>query len=359
MNHKQLFITVSCLVLFAASGMAQQPAEPTQDELLQMQMEALGEQLDAGMERAIVKAGIRAIWNGRGANWMVFAGAMSEPEIATAWGISEEQIQQVKELLDATMEPMEDPTDAISLCLLEAMGLTEEEADGWVPDAETIGWLQDNLLGIMEETMDTMFSMMDTVIADIFDEFLTPEQLRTFQEAQLANIGELPFFSPSIFEALDLTDVQREQMEQIKQELQPEFEATLDSWVDGFMELFNKEFSEFKEEEIYEKLLSRGKAFATQFKIAMFDVLTDEQWFRLQELIDNPPEHALAFRKVLRELFGVSDEESESEESAAAGTEEASDVWIPGPNSWRPGDAIPETYRIERNTRRQFPRGEE
>ncbi|MCL2710480.1 MAG: hypothetical protein FWE95_06340 [Planctomycetaceae bacterium] len=357
MNHKQLFITVSCLLLFAASGMAQQPAEPTQDELLRMQMGALGEQFHAGMQIAMMKAEVRLLWNGQGANWMVFAGAMSEPEIATAWGISEEQIQQVIERWDATMEQMGYPMDAVSLRLLEAMGLTEEEADDWVPDAETIGWLQDNLFGIMEDTLDAMSSMVDTTIADAFDEFLTPEQLRTMQEAQLANIGKLPFFSPNMFEALNLTDAQREQMEQIKQELQPELEALLENWVDGIMASLNEEYSEF-EEESYEELLSRGRAFATQFKIAMFDVLTVEQWIRLQNLIDNPPEHALAFRKVLRELLGVSDEESENEESAAVGIE-AGGMWIPGPNAWRPGDAIPEAYRIERNTRRQFPRGEE
>jgi hypothetical protein len=96
---------------------------------------------------------------------------------------------------------------------------------------------------------------------------------------------------------------------------------------------------------------ANGRAFAAQFKIQMFDVLTDEQWFRLQELIDNPPEHALLFRRHLR---GQSDESEEPEEATVA------DEWVPGPNSWRPGDALFEEYRIERNTRqRQFPRGEE
>jgi len=94
---------------------------------------------------------------------------------------------------------------------------------------------------------------------------------------------------------------------------------------------------------IQEALQSKTKAFSTQFRTRLYDVLTDEQWVRLQELIDNPPEHAKALLKKLREQRG------EAEKTGA---------WSPGPGSWRPGDGIPEGYRIERNTRRQFPRGE-
>jgi Ni/Co efflux regulator RcnB len=81
----------------------------------------------------------------------------------------------------------------------------------------------------------------------------------------------------------------------------------------------------------------------------MFDVLTDEQWARLQKLIDNPPEHAKAYAKKLKEQMG------ESEKTGGA--------WQPGPNSWRPGDPIPEQYRQQREEQRTrqrpgFPRSE-
>jgi Ni/Co efflux regulator RcnB len=32
------------------------------------------------------------------------------------------------------------------------------------------------------------------------------------------------------------------------------------------------------------------------------------------------------------------------------------EVWTPGPNSWQPGDPIPEGYRQERQMKRNFPR---
>ena len=75
----------------------------------------------------------------------------------------------------------------------------------------------------------------------------------------------------------------------------------------------------------------------------MFDVLTDEQWRRLQDLIDNPPAHARVLVQKLREQRGETEENKNN-------------IWVPGPGSWRPGDPIPEVYRIQRNTRGNFPR---
>ena len=357
---------------------------------------------------------------------------------------------------DAATEQMQDSTEAVMINLMEEMGITEEMAMSadWEPDLETMLKMQAEMMNFMEDSMETMGSLMNTVVADAFDEFLSPEQLQTIQESQLANLGELPVFSPSIFEALDLTDAQREQMEQIKQELEPDFEANLDDWVDGFLavqkrvdEEYTKELRAWNESsqaqeqdnadiladhflrewepgqelapgevvtagarnesvadeeppilyvvdraaieeysramaelystrprpedirkrlladdpefrEIWEAMQSKSKTFAAEFKDRMSDVLTVEQRARLQELIANPPEHALAFRKALRERLGLG--ESEESESVASGAVDAeSGVWVPGPNSWRPGDPVPSGFRIERNTRSRFPRGEE
>jgi len=80
----------------------------------------------------------------------------------------------------------------------------------------------------------------------------------------------------------------------------------------------------------------------------MFDVLTDEQWERMIDLIDNPPDYV---KKIL-------DEKRKAREAETASSGESGE-WQPGPGSWQPGDGIPAGYRIERETRsRQFPRGE-
>jgi len=107
---------------------------------------------------------------------------------------------------------------------------------------------------------------------------------------------------------------------------------------------------------ISDAMQSKSKEFAERFKIEMFDVLTDEQWSRLQELIAHPPEHALAFRKALREMLNLG--ESEEGASAASGKiDTESGVWVPGPGSWRPGDPMP--VRIQEQRESRFPRGEE
>jgi hypothetical protein len=139
-------------------------------------------------------------------------------------------------------------------------------------------------------------------------------------------------------------------MERIKMELEPEFEEILEHWVSTEFVLHEMEAEDPEYQRVYDEIQSKGRAFATRFNTLMFDVLTDAQWIRLQRLIDNPPEHALVFRRALK---GLSDEDEKSTEPTRP------EVWVPGPGSWRPGDAIPGEYRIERNTRlRQFPRGE-
>jgi Ni/Co efflux regulator RcnB len=92
-----------------------------------------------------------------------------------------------------------------------------------------------------------------------------------------------------------------------------------------------------------------GKGLANQLKFKMFDVLTDEQWKRMIDLIDNPPDYV---KKLLAER-------RKAREAAANQTANKPGEWMPGPNSWRPGDPVPEQYRQQRNERQgHFPRSE-
>ena len=91
---------------------------------------------------------------------------------------------------------------------------------------------------------------------------------------------------------------------------------------------------------IREEMAILGADFSTWFKVELFDVLTDEQWNKFQNLVDNPPEYIKAWLRVY---------------SSRSKPQEA---WQPGLNSWQPGDPIPEQYRQERNTRGNFPRSQ-
>ena len=225
---------------------------------------------------------------------------------------------------------------------------------------------QKKFLDLMEKSINISCA----ISLDAVENALEPDQKQRIRETLLASMSELPIVILDTFEALGLTDAQKQQMEKIKKELEPEFEKLLDNYIDRQMFLENKRIDELVKQKvklvetskmtpvilkklmtedpeykkIYDDIRAQGRAFATQFKVKLFDVLTDEQWARLQNLINNPPEHAKAYLKKMKE---------QREEAETAGG------WQPGPNSWRPGDPIPEEYRQERNKRRTFPRAED
>jgi len=352
MKTKLVLIAVACLLLFAANGMTQQ-APLQEDWRTLMEQEA---------QRAMLKNTIRSFWYGQGAIVMV-APFLHDPDIRAAWDISDEQFQQIR---DSQKSP------EVQEMMLEMQSLLRNPDDPLMQNAD-------------EETMRRFFELQEIIVSmnvseavAVMENNLTADQKEKINESLLASMSEIPLVSLDMFEVLVLTDVQRQQMREIQKELEPEFEKNLEKTVDatiilqnkfeteiekqgGFANITSHEDMREKVQAIARKLMaedpefkrlqdethSLGQAFSTQFRTRMFDVLTDEQWFRLQDLIDNPPDYAAVLRKKLREQRGES-----------VDAEEASDVWMPGPGSWRPGDAIPEAYRIERNTRRQFPRGE-
>jgi len=322
-----------------------------------------------------MKTGLRAFWDGRGGNLMAF-GLMQDPNIRAAWGVSDEQYQEIQSMPQRIgAEMQKNPEHQKIMEEMQALG-GPAALFGKNVDEETQKKFQDIQARMTALSMDIMNDAVSNAI--------TPDQKQKMNESLLANMVEMPFVSPSMYEALNLTDAQKQQMETIKKELEPEFEKNLDRFADGWVTLASKMFAELEKQgidnlgkmmegqeetqqekmramqekmqaiqkklmedpeykKIADELLSQGQTFAMQFNTKMFDVLTDEQWKRLQNLIDNPPEYAKAFGKKLKEQRAAS---------------EKARTWQPGPNSWRPGDAIPEQYRQERNERRRFPRTE-
>jgi Ni/Co efflux regulator RcnB len=170
-----------------------------------------------------------------------------------------------------------------------------------------------------------------------------------------------------MFESLGLTDAQKQEMEKIKKELDDEYEKIIDdiatrtrnlmNWMEDECEKkgwkgFNLDVLDADVRERYEKDIKKNqdeqgshvKQYVARFKTKMFDILTDEQWLRLQDMIDNPSGLVKTMQDILK---GRQKKRQETE-----------GVWTPGPNSWKPGDPIPEEYRQERNKRSRFPREE-
>ena len=309
---------------------------------------------------------------------MVF-GVLQDAEIRTALDITEEQFQQIQST-PMTMHGslLENPKFQEIMKEMQALNI-QGNPFAQDLDEETMDQFATIQRRIMALSMDTIY--------DAIDNALTPEQQQKIQEAQLATMGEMPIVSPSTFETLNLTDAQKEQMEGIKKELEPEFEKNLKNFSSGHMIVMNKLFDELEKQDTFninmremqerdgdvnavmenakaiqemavaatKKLMAEDpefkriqdetntkcKAFASQLQVRMFDILTDEQWKRLLELTDNPSALAKVLLKKAKEQRGVS---------------EAGIGWQPNTNSWKPGDPVPETYRQERNTRRNFPR---
>ena len=340
MKAKLLIVTTLCLWFFATTG---------QTQLFDLQYKidsvSIGHFSLTDSDRvwmpAMLKDRMRLFWSGEGET-LLTGSLLEDPDIRSVWGISDEQLQQMK---DMGMEYIQKNIE-----LQMVIGKIENDDGTYEVVVERGG---------MDEEQSA------EVLTYIFDNALTPEQKQKKSEMLTAFMPETPIISLSIFEALDLTEDQKQQMEEIKKELDSEFESVLDEFAGNHMFLLEKVFGELekqgegramterRQQSFVEKLLAedpeykavhdenqfKTKAFSMRYKTRVFDVLTDEQWTRLQELIGNPPELTRVLLKKLKEQRGES---------------ETTKPWQPGPGSWQPGDPIPEQYRQERMEKR-FP----
>ena len=305
-----------------------------------------------------LRNGLRSYWDGRGTNMVVHA-LVQHPDFRAALDISDEQYEYMRNIT-LNLGRMLSGHPEYREIVQEKMAMLID------PFAQDVDF-DEETLGRYFSLQERMSVLQMNVMHDAIDDALTPEQWQKVGESLLSMMGTMPIVSPRLFEVLNLTDAQREQMEEIKKELEPEFERQLEDYVRNQMFLQNRHRNELERQDnlnnannaerqarsqaIWERLSddpefrraseeirTRGKAFAVQFKTKMFDVLTDAQWERLLYLVDNPPH-----------LVGTNREIPEEQRRER-------DVWVPGPDSWRPGMPIPESYRIQRNTERRFPR---
>ena len=199
---------------------------------------------------------------------------------------------------------------------------------------------------------------------DFINESLTPEQIKRVKEYQIVTMLGDPYSSQkifSMFEVLGLSNAQRKQLEEIKKELRPEFEKFIDREAEQSAsrsikfgaeceKLLANVTDHAEQQKIMDEIQARldkdpddlririelneaQKALTLKLKFRIFDVLTDEQYDRVIQLVDHPPDYIkriIEWRNKPR-------------------------VWTPGPNSWQPGDPIPEGYRQQRQTRGNFP----
>ncbi len=220
---------------------------------------------------------------------------------------------------------------------------------------------RDDYIDVLEHSSSIFPSTVNQEIESV----LTEEQLLKLRTVEL----QLGLSTPASFEALGLSDEQKEEMAAIKKQADEEFEQWLDEAakiqldylgsVTETLKSIHKEtpFTDPKEltkklrevEKICdnEEIKKRRKSLSEKIqnltdrtRTKLMNVLTDEQLDTMTSLLASMPN---AVRKRLRQLQQIEEENKKS------------DDWMPGPDSWRPGDGAPEEFKRQRQAKKAFP----
>ncbi|MCL2625176.1 MAG: hypothetical protein FWD31_16065, partial [Planctomycetaceae bacterium] len=127
--------------------------------------------------------------------------------------------------------------------------------------------------------------------------------------------------------------------EKEEEELAPKLEGVTDTGERDRIhsEFYKKLWPELRPE--LDEVTESRIRFINQMKFKMFDVLTDEQFERMTDLIDNPPDYVKKVIAQMRKMRGEDDSESNE--------------W----GSWQPGDGIPAEYLKHRQEmKKRFPK---
>jgi len=331
------------------------------------------------------KSNLRDQWNRQDESVSIAEHIMVNSDYRIALGVSDEQYQQIVDATHRLREPIQSRmrnNPEVQKIQAEIQTIIDRAPN---PPPSTGGWhprmlgLDDASLQRMSDLNDMLSSLQEIARTDACSGILTPEQERKARESYLANMGLLPIFSPRMFEGLSLTDAQKQQMKNLEKDFESELEKYLENFASRWIAFEDLLFGTLKKQEgtnlgermqatykilagdpeykrIMEEITSHHKAFAARFMTEMYErsILTDAQWARLQELFDNPPEHARVLGRVLRGQSGASGSENMG---ASENASEESGGWRPGPGSWRPGDALP--VQIQERREGRFPREEE
>ena len=305
---------------------------------------------------------MKAQWNGK-ATRMSIQPLFENPEFRTALALSEEQVGQLDFMTNknGTMghwfqaKAQTDPK--IKEKLDEAFEL---QKDDW------------HLQNASPEKIKRYSELSEEMTVYYFEESqkdlenaLTPEQMKVVHETEISLLSEMGMVNPAMFEALDLTEEQRQEMEAIKTEMEGQFDLLIADAIKAKNDIKDLLYSYVKTEKItslddFEKKLTeiaekpecrekmqkigmdqeeKGRQFLSLFRTKMLDVLTDEQLAKMESLIKSPPAYLGKILEAHRK---------QREAMAKAGQ------WQPSVNSWQPGDPIPEEYKEHRKNR--FPK---
>ena len=303
MNPKHLFITVSCLLLLATIGLAQEfEVEPPENDSERA--------LNAIMVSRITQAVFEEDPSGFFMLVLAKEGGSILPGFNEEFGITNEQIERLEEVWQS-LEPVEyrDP-------FMEVVNKFGEDANYILTNED-------------DEVIMSVFRYAMEAANISAAEALTDEQIQKMDGMMLALTGglESPFFNERHMAAIDMTDAQREQFKQIDAETKPGRDKLIAAISEETLKMMDTGTMDFR------SLLgtfAQFREYQTELRDRRRAVLTPAQIARAASLSRLP--RFLSPFNLLQQ-------------------------WVPGPGSWRPGDAIP--VQIQEPRRSRFPRGEE
>ena len=349
--QKRTPITFLLTVLAVFSSLSSLPAQT--GNLMEMFTSPVMQEADKIRGRIMY----RSLWEGTGTSSMIFALVTHSPDFQEALGVSAEQVEQLKA---ATFTIAANPDFAAATAEIEKLTSPNDPYFMKASPETTKAYLA---------ATEKMTKAMTLLMPQEMDKLITPEQKQRMLEIQIAAMGVFPIPTPEMFEALDLTDEQREQLEVIKKEMEVDFDRICDELTESQHAAMGAVYAQMQQDGVKvanfgeldakineaikkletksgkdyrmtaEEKVKSAQDFTKTLKFKMFDVMTDAQMKKMWDLINKPPKY---MDKILPKL-----KKSYEERSKTPG-------WQPGSNAWQPGDPIPADYIEHRKAK--FPK---
>jgi hypothetical protein len=269
------------------------------------------------MAAAIMGPCMRAIFTGDRTG-TVLIGMTINPMFSKSFneelGVTEEQVELIRKALLETAN-----LENTKIAFQSVMKKIEENSDYETTEEDQAA---------LENALGSIFDGMNEICMNVFSR----EQMQKGNEMMFVMMGGLEasfLLEKPPLEALDLTGEQKEKLAALHQEFAPEKEKFLSE-----MEILMKKAVKNGKINLkdFEQFGEQFKETSDKVKKRTAEILTEEQLAKATELTAHPPKFLNPFMNILPD-------------------------WLPGANSWKPGDDIPGTAK-EKRKRKPFPQSE-
>lgn len=182
---------------------------------------------------------------------------------------------------------------------------------------------------IFRDGFDFVYSKMSDVAQDVF----TPEQMAKVAEIEFATFGGIdsPFINIDSMGVLELTDEQKKEIEEFQKETEDEKKEILNDISEFTQKIVKTGKFNLQDGKNFEE---KTKKFTQKVSDRMREILTEDQIAKAEQIIKR---QKVAMQKMM-------------------GGMGAATSWIPGADSWKPGQPILDSFQRDTERKPRFPR---